>query len=105
MNSTDLKPRGRKFASSFQYKNRFYLIGGCHSKYESLSDAYYLDLNNFLQSKRLDDIRWSELKLTNTEAINRWGHVSVVKKAKAYIFGGRQGSKDLQNLISIDLVA
>ena len=32
-------------------------------------------------------------------------HVSVVKSAKTYIFGGRQGSKDLQNLIAIGLVA
>lgn len=35
----------------------------------------------------------------------RWGHVSVVKGNKAYIFGGRLNNKDLQNLIEIDIPA
>ncbi len=33
----------------------------------------------------------------------RWGHMSVVKGNKAYIFGGRLNNKDLQNLIEIDI--
>lgn len=48
MEGNDLKPKGRKFASSFKYENRFYIFGGCHSKYESLCDTYYVDFNLFL---------------------------------------------------------
>lgn len=33
MAHNEIKPKARKFASSFQYNNRFYLIGGCYSKY------------------------------------------------------------------------
>jgi len=58
-----------------------------------------------LETNNVEDLKWNEFKLSNNELINRWGHVSVVKKHKAYIFGGRQGSKDLQNLVSIDLIS
>lgn len=33
----------------------------------------------------------------------RWGHISIVKGNKAYVFGGRYNNKDLQNLVEIDL--
>ena len=35
----------------------------------------------------------------------RWGHVSVIKGNKAYVFGGRLNNKDLQNLVEIDILA
>jgi hypothetical protein len=35
--------------------------------------------------------------------LSRWGHISVVKDEKAYVFGGRSGNKDLENLIEVDL--
>lgn len=34
----------------------------------------------------------------------RWGHISIVKSNKAYVFGGRQGNKDHQNIIEIDIL-
>lgn len=95
-----IKPKGRKYASSFQYNNRFYLVGGINSKYEPLSNAYYLDMNQFLKTKNLEDLEWHQLKLNNNEGTDRWGHISVVKDNKAYIFGGH---KDSQKLVSIDL--
>jgi hypothetical protein len=104
MNNNALKPKGRKFASSFTYKNIFYIVGGCHSKYEPLSDAYFIDFNLFLETNNPEHLKWSEFKTNNTNLINRWGHVSVVKKNKAYIFGGRLANKDLQNLVSINLI-
>ena len=36
--------------------------------------------------------------------MNRWGHISVVKDEKAFVFGGRSGNKDIENLIEVDLV-
>ena len=52
------KPQSRKLASSLQYKNRFYVFGGCKAKYESLSDCYCLDLTQFLRTKLLEDMNW-----------------------------------------------
>lgn len=46
---------------------------------------------------------WKKVEISNKELLVRWGHISLAKGNKAYLFGGRQGSKDLQNLIEIDL--
>lgn len=74
-----VKPIARKFSASFAYKNRMYILGGCHQKYQCLGDAYYIDFNAFLTTKNTQDLEWQQVNLKNSELINRWGHSVVVK--------------------------
>ena len=38
-----VKPRARKFASSFKHEEKMYIVGGCENKYECVSDIFYID--------------------------------------------------------------
>jgi len=38
-----MKPKARKFASSFKYQEKMYIVGGCENKYECVADAFYID--------------------------------------------------------------
>ena len=103
MGKEQLRPRARKFASSFKKDNKMYVIGGCHDKYESYDDGFQLDLSLFFTTKDTKDISWKEMKLSQPQLIQRWGQVSAVANNKAYVFGGRFINKDLENLVEIDL--
>lgn len=43
-----MKPKARKFASSFVYKNKVYIVGGCSGKYECLDESVCMDFSQFL---------------------------------------------------------
>jgi len=104
LNERSVKPQARKFASSFQYQNRMYIVAGCHGKYECLDDAYYMDFSTFFATNNIEDLQWKQVQLENNEMVRRWGHVAAVKDNKAIIFGGRYNNKDLQNIVEIDLI-
>jgi hypothetical protein len=97
-------PDARKFAASFVWKQQMHVVGGCQGKYDSIEDAYSIDLTQLIEKDDVTCLRWNKLPLKNAGLLKRWGHACVVKEDKAYVFGGRTGSKDLQNLVEINLV-
>ena len=55
------KPTARKFASSFVYSNRLYVIGGCSGKYDCLEDSFCLDFSEFLSTGDMKLLQWKEV--------------------------------------------
>lgn len=79
------------------------MVGGCSGKYECLKNNICMDFKEFLATGDVKYLEWKEINFENGEHLIRWGHTSVVKDEKAYVFGGRNGNKDIENLIELDL--
>lgn len=82
--------------------NEFFVIAGCHSKYRCLSDIYSIDLTSLIETGKITNLEWKELKIKSYSFLTRWGHTSVVFDRKIYIFGGRF-SNDLNDLLVVDI--
>lgn len=98
-----LKPKPAKFVSSFAYKNRFYVLGGSIKSADNVDQVIFLDFNRYLVSNSEDDLVWSKAEFKDEHLLKRWGAVSLIFGDYAYVYGGRSGNVDLQNLVQIDL--
>jgi hypothetical protein len=54
-----LLPKASKFHSSFVYKNKFYVLGGCIKQCVNIEQVIYLDFNKFLLFHNEEDLNWS----------------------------------------------
>jgi N-acetylneuraminic acid mutarotase len=56
-----LKPKARKFASSFTHGNKLFLIGGCTGKYECVDDCFEMDFSELLESGSMKGLSWKKV--------------------------------------------
>lgn len=99
----DTKPCARRFHSSCLIGNEFFVIAGCHGKYRCLGDVLSMDLTPLIETGKVDDLKWQERKLGESNSfLPRWGHSSVAHENKIYVFAGRF-SNDLNDLLVIDI--
>ncbi len=56
-----MKPKARKFASSFTHANKLYLIGGCTGKYECVDDCFEMDFNDFVETGNMKTLSWKKV--------------------------------------------
>jgi hypothetical protein len=60
---TDTKPSARRFHAGCLIEDKMYVFGGCHGKYNCLSDLYCLDLGGLVEADKLETLKWEHIEL------------------------------------------